>query len=111
MHIRTKERNHADLYNDQETTINEHLKNHPIEHPGKNRVRSILDSFEVAGPNGNHKCILYQPLGMSFTEFLRLLPQNKFPKELAQKSVQLILIALDYLHRCDIVHTGKLLII
>jgi serine/threonine-protein kinase SRPK3 len=111
LRVRTKEHNHVDLPSDQETTIYEYLNGHPIEHPGKNRVRSALDSFEVAGPNGNHKCMLYQPLGMSFTEFLRLLPQNKFPKELAQKSVQLVLIALDYLHRCDIVHTGKFLII
>lgn len=100
-----------DPYSDQETTVYEYLNNHPIEHPGKNRIRNVLDSFEIASLNGNHKCMLYQPLGMSFTEFLRLLPQNRFPKELAQKSVQIILIALDYLHQCDIVHTGKLLII
>lgn len=99
-----------DLHSDQETTIHEYLKSHPIKHPGKKRVRSVLDSFEIAGPNGNHKCLLYQPLGMSFTEFLELLPQNRFPKELAQRSVQLILIALDYLHRSNVVHTGKLLI-
>ena len=99
-----------DLHTDQETTIYEYLKSHPLEHPGKSRIRSVLESFEIPSPNGNHKCMLYQPLGMTFTEFLRLLPQNKFPTELAQKSVQLVLIALDYLHQCDIVHTGKLLI-
>jgi serine/threonine protein kinase len=101
----------VDPHDDHEITINEHLKSNPIEHPGKNMVRSVLDSFVVAGPNGNHKCMLYQPLGMSFTEFLRLLPQNRFPKDLTQKSVQLLLIALDYLHRCHVVHTGKLSII
>jgi serine/threonine-protein kinase SRPK3 len=48
---------------------------------------------------------------MSFTEFLNLLPQNKFAKDLVQKSIQLLLIALDYLHRCHVVHTGELSII
>ena len=100
-----------ELHSDQETTIYECLKIHPIKHPGKNRAQNVLDLFEVAGPNRNHKCMLYQPLGMSFNEFLRLLPQNRFPRELAQKSVQLILIALDYLHQCDVVYTGKPLII
>jgi hypothetical protein len=107
LRVRAKECDHVNLHSDQETTIYEYLKSHPIEHPGRNRVRSVLDSFEVAGPTGIHKCMLYQPLGMNFTEFLRLLPQNRFPKELTQKSVQLILIALDYLHQCDVVHTGK----
>ncbi|KAG0645023.1 Serine threonine-kinase SRPK [Hyphodiscus hymeniophilus] len=104
-HVRTKEHDHADLHGDHEITINEYLKSHSIEHPGKDMVRSVLDSFEIAGPNGNHKCMLYQPLGMSFTEFLRLLPQNRFAKDLVQKSIQLLLIALDYLHCCHVVHT------
>ncbi|PMD61934.1 kinase domain-containing protein [Hyaloscypha bicolor E] len=71
----------------------------PIEHPGEKMVRSVLDSFDITGPNGNHKCMLYQP------PFLQLLPQNRFPKDLTQKSVQLLLIVLDYLHRCHVVHT------
>jgi len=111
MRIRTKEHDLVDLNSDREITINEHLKSNPIEHPGKDIVRRALDSFEIAGPNGNHKCMLYQPLGMSFTEYLKLLPQNRFPKDLAQRSIQLLLIALDYLHQCHIVHTGRLSII
>ncbi|KAH9205027.1 CMGC/CLK protein kinase [Leptodontidium sp. 2 PMI_412] len=86
--VRTKEHDLVDLHSDREITINEHLQSNPIEHLGKDIVRRVLDSFEIASPNGNHKCILYQPLGMSFTE-----------------SVQLLLIALDYLHQCHIVHT------
>ncbi|OCL06510.1 protein kinase [Glonium stellatum] len=105
MRVRTKEHDLVDLHSDREITINEHLKSNSIEHLGKDIVRRVLDSFEIASPNGNHKCMLYQPLGMSFTDYLRLLPQNRFPKDLAQRSVQLLLIALDYLHQCHIVHT------
>ncbi|PBP17728.1 protein kinase [Diplocarpon rosae] len=46
---------------------------------------------------------------MSFTDYVKLPPQNKVPTELAQRSVQLLLIALDYLHQCHIVHTGNFL--
>ena len=86
-----------DIHGDNEIKIIEYLKRNPIEHPGKKMARSVLDSFEIAGPNGNHKYILYEPLGMSYTEFLRLLPEYRFPKELVQQSVQL-LVSLDYLH-------------
>jgi len=86
----------VDLHNasDHEITINDYLKSNPIEHPGKILVRRVLDSFEIEGPNGKHKCILYQPLGMRFTEYLILFPQKTFPKDLAHRSVQLLLIAL-----------------
>jgi serine/threonine-protein kinase SRPK3 len=108
MRVRTKQRDSVDLHDDHEITINEHLQSNPVEHLGKNMVRTVLDSFAIAGPNGNHRCMLYQPLGMSFTEYLKLLPQNRFPKDLAQRSVQLLLIAVDYLHQCHVIHTGEL---
>lgn len=44
---------------------------------------------------------------MSFTEFLNILPQKMFPKDLLQ-GVQLFLAALDYLNKCHVVHTGIL---
>ncbi|PYI04299.1 kinase domain-containing protein [Aspergillus sclerotiicarbonarius CBS 121057] len=56
------------------------------EHFGEKLIRLFVDSFEVVGPsNGKHMCLVYQPLGMSFTEFQKLLPNNRFPKELAQE--------------------------
>ncbi|KAL3458913.1 kinase-like domain-containing protein [Aspergillus heterothallicus] len=75
------------------------------EHPGKKMVRTVLDSIKVSGPSGNHTCLVYQPLGMSFTEFQQLLPEKTLPKELAQRTVQLILIALVFLHENGVVHT------
>ena len=68
----------------------------------------VLDSFQVDGPHGTHKCLVYQPLGMSFTEFRNLLPQKRFEKRMLQHSMQLLCIALDYLHKNKVVHTGKL---
>ena len=108
MRVRTKEHDSVDLHVDREIMINQHLNSNPIEHPGENMVRRVLDSFEIAGLNGNHTCMLYQPLGMSLTTYLRLFPQRRFPKDLAQRSLQLILIGLDYLHQCHVVHTGEL---
>ncbi|KMP05674.1 hypothetical protein CIRG_05355 [Coccidioides immitis RMSCC 2394] len=74
--------------------------------PRNTIVRMILDSFNIMGPTGNqHQCLLYQPLGMSYTEFLDLFPNKQMPEALLQRSMQLILLGLDYLHKAKVVHT------
>lgn len=92
---------------DHEITVSNHLQSFSFGHPGKAMVRTVLESFEVPGPDGHHKCLLYQPLGMSYTEFLKLHPKCMFAKELVQRSAQLLLLTLDYLHQCHVVHTGR----
>lgn len=71
-------------------------------------IRLVLDSFEVSGPYGMHKALLHEPLWASFAEFLDLLPARRFPANMLRQATQLILTALDYLHKCDVVHTGEL---
>lgn len=44
---------------------------------------------------------------MSFTGFRDLLPEKKFPKDLVQRSIQLTLIALAFMHENNVIHTGK----
>ncbi|EER39645.1 protein kinase [Histoplasma capsulatum var. duboisii H88] len=89
-----------------EIAICNHLKASNIEHPGTPFVRMILDSFNIMGSTGNqHQCLLYQPLGMSYTEFLDLFPDKQMPEALIQRSMQLILLGLDYLHKAKVVHT------
>ncbi|KAK2808640.1 hypothetical protein FQN50_004504 [Emmonsiellopsis sp. PD_5] len=90
-----------------EIAVSNHLKASNIEHPGKAFVRVVLESFDIETPSGTHQCLLYEPLGISFTEFLDLLPDNKFPETLLQRSMQLVLVGLAYLHRAMVVHTGK----
>lgn len=106
LRVRARSREHEDHQSDREVAVSHHLEGFAIKHPGKDRVRKVLDSFSVTGPNGRHECLLYRPLGMNLTQLLKLLPQHKFSTELAQSTVQLLLIALDYLHQCHIVHTG-----
>lgn len=42
---------HNKQHDDHEIAVSNHLKCFAIEHPGKNMVRKVLDSFEVIGPN------------------------------------------------------------
>ncbi|KAE8349272.1 kinase-like domain-containing protein [Aspergillus coremiiformis] len=87
-----------------EIAVSKHLENSNT-HAGKHLVRLVLDSFEITGPCGKYLCLLYQPHGMSFTEFRNLLPDNKFPKDLTQRSIQLLLISLAFMHDNHVVHT------
>ncbi|PYH77999.1 hypothetical protein BO82DRAFT_422976 [Aspergillus uvarum CBS 121591] len=58
---------------------------------GKGWYRLFVDSFELVGPsNGKHMRLIYPPLGMSFTEGQKLLPEDRFPTERAQRSLHLI---------------------
>ncbi|KAK5989721.1 Serine/threonine-protein kinase SRPK-like protein [Cladobotryum mycophilum] len=90
---------------DNELAVCEHLRKSDVRETMTGSVRQILDSFMVTGPHGSHRCLLYQPLGISFTEFRNRLPGRIFNKRLLQQSLQLIVISLHYLHRSGVVHT------
>ncbi|KAM3440382.1 hypothetical protein NHJ13734_003321 [Beauveria thailandica] len=68
-------------------------------------VRGILDSFEIPGPKGLHTCLVYNPLGMTFTELRNRMPEGRFEPRMLQGALQILLISLDYLHKNSVVHT------
>lgn len=91
----------------QEIAVAEYLKAASVqEHPGRRGVRTALDSFTLKGPYGTHRCLIYAPQGMTFTELRDYLPENRLPKRMLQTSVQVLLIAMDYLHKNNVVHAG-----
>lgn len=91
-----------------EIAVLKYLKSAPVQqHPGKRFVRTVLDSFEVSGSTGLHTCLVYEPLGMTFTELRNLLPEGRIAKRMLQSALQILLVALDYLHKNNVVHTGK----
>ncbi|CRG91820.1 hypothetical protein PISL3812_08874 [Talaromyces islandicus] len=96
---RTKQLSH-------ELMVSEHLKKrHDGHHPGQKLVQVVLDSFEIDGPHGQHVCLLYEPLGMKLTELITHMPNGMIPADELQKITQIVLIALDHIHRQDVIHT------
>ena len=79
------------------------------DHPGKDRLRVVLDHFQVMGPCGLHTCLLFAPLGLTFTELRRIFPEKALNKDLLQQSLLMVLLGLDFLHQAGVVHTGSLL--
>lgn len=76
-------------------------------HPGRNAVRELLDSFDVEGPDGRHRCLVHPPLWESVLTFLRRNPIMRLPAPVLAVFLQRLFLALDFLHReCLIIHTG-----
>jgi serine/threonine-protein kinase SRPK3 len=70
-------------------------------------LRTVLDSFMLAGPHGTHLGLVYEPMRESLSRFQRRLPDGRIPAYFLKPLLTMILTGIDYLHRaCDIIHTG-----
>ncbi|KAI0975281.1 serine threonine protein kinase, CMGC group [Xylaria arbuscula] len=75
-------------------------------HPGRKAVREQLDSFEIHGPDGEHRCLVHPPLWESALDFLNRNPVRRLPKPVLAVILQRLFLALDFLHtECQIIHT------
>ncbi|PLB53826.1 kinase-like protein [Aspergillus steynii IBT 23096] len=75
-------------------------------HPGRDAVRSLLDSFDADGPEDQHRCLVHPPLWESVWAFLHRNPVRRLPKPVLAFVLLRLFLGLDYLHsECRIVHT------
>ncbi|RAK85729.1 kinase-like protein [Aspergillus costaricaensis CBS 115574] len=83
----------------------------PIEAAG--HITGLLDEFEHSGPNGVHKCLVFEPMGPSVNSMVEELPQFKprmfgmkvrYPPWMAKSILKQSLEALAFLHRNGIAH-------
>lgn len=78
-------------------------------HPGRSAVRELLDSFDVVGPDGSHRCLVHPPLWESMWTFLNRNPVRRLPPVVLAVTLRRLFLALDYLHtECNVIHTGML---
>ena len=91
---------------DTEATVSEYMRSVGAEHPGIRYMRLVVDDFTVDGPHGTHRCLLFDPLGMTLTDLRKLTPEKALEKGHLQQSLQLILFALDLMHQAGVAHTG-----
>ncbi|KAF1842515.1 protein kinase [Cucurbitaria berberidis CBS 394.84] len=96
-----KTENHADI----EIEISNYLKSIEADHPGRDFLRLTVDDFRLQGPHGMHQCLLFSPLGLTFTKLRSKFPGGSILKELVQHTLQVILVGLDFLHQTGVVHT------
>ncbi|EEU47563.1 uncharacterized protein NECHADRAFT_92119 [Fusarium vanettenii 77-13-4] len=81
----------------QEVAISHHIKSIDApHHPGKQRLRLVLDNFVIEGLNGScHQCLVFAPLGLPLTQFRHGL----------RFTLLWLITGLDFLHQAGVVHT------
>ncbi|KAG8626011.1 hypothetical protein KVT40_006412 [Elsinoe batatas] len=89
-----------------ELPIYEHINSVKCEHPGRDRVRALLDSFEVSGPYGKHICLIHQPMGMSLEEMRSLIDAKVIDDYILRWVFRAVHLGMKFLHEeAGIIHT------
>jgi serine/threonine-protein kinase SRPK3 len=83
------------------------LEGGPKGHPGRLAVRTLLDSFIINGPDGEHQCLVHPPLWDNVRSFLARNPIGRLPLPILAVLLRQLLQALDYARECQVIHTGK----
>ncbi|PKY00101.1 kinase-like protein [Aspergillus campestris IBT 28561] len=75
-------------------------------HPGHKYIRSLLDTFDIDGPEEKHRCLVHPPLWESVLAFLFRNPIQRLLTPVLAVVLHRLFLALDYLHTaCNIIHT------
>ncbi|KAH6614661.1 kinase-like domain-containing protein [Chaetomium sp. MPI-SDFR-AT-0129] len=89
-----------------ERNVYQRIETGPKRHPGRAAIRSLLDVFQLDGPDGQHECLVHPPLWESVRTFLTRNPIGRLPSPVLAIVLLRVFHALDYLHNeCKIIHT------
>ncbi|PGH11807.1 CMGC/SRPK protein kinase [Polytolypa hystricis UAMH7299] len=75
------------------------------DHPGRRHVLGFFDHFTIDGPNGSHRCIVSEPVGCSAGKSKDEYAPWMFPPNAARSMAAQVLLGLDYIHSCGVVHS------
>ena len=74
---------------------------------GYRRICQLDESFVHKGPNGDHICLVMEPLGLCLLDIYRGFP-GAMPLILVKRIATHVLQALRYIHEeCGVIHTGQ----
>ncbi|KAG6032239.1 hypothetical protein E4U41_007279 [Claviceps citrina] len=89
-----------------EVDILKHMRSMTTSDPGKQHILQLLDDFRHDGPNGNHVCLVFPPMGPDITRYRRHFPKLRIPLPIMKHVSRQLLLALSYLHdTCQVIHT------
>ena len=83
------------------------LKDAKRGHPGEQHIQILLDSFTHSGPNGQHACLVFEPLGRQIDQIIEdFSPPAKvpWPHKFFREVCKQLTLGLDYLHFHSIMH-------
>ncbi|EKG15550.1 hypothetical protein MPH_07216, partial [Macrophomina phaseolina MS6] len=98
---------------DTELAILAHLSQLAREDPKSQHVTTLLETFTHQGPNGIHRCLVFEPMGPTAASLVEELPENqpimygkpvRYPYWMARKILLHTLRGLAFLHQNGVVH-------
>lgn len=96
---------------EQECNVLRHLESLKSSHPGKAKVRTMLDAFTADGPSGRHQCLVHEPLLTSISHLQASLPNQRLTEQVLKLLLKELLVTLDYLHtEAQVINTGGVII-
>ena len=84
-----------------------------LSHAGKEHIISLKDYFKHEGPNGEHGCLVFEPMGPSTASMVESLPdhllsktgrRDRYPVWMAKSILRQALSGIDFLHQIGIAH-------
>lgn len=95
------------LKENRQLSIYDHMRGLEPRHQGRTCIRRLLDSFEVAGPDGRHTCLVHEALGMGLEKLRDLVPDRMFAPDLVRQSLRGVLCGMQH-EEAHSVHTGEI---
>jgi len=68
-------------------------------------ILQLLDHFDIFGPNGTHVAMVFECLGCNLLTLIRMYKYKGIPTPLVRIFSKQILIGIEFLHKCNIIHT------
>jgi len=91
-----------------ELPIYEHINSLLSDHQGRDRVRKLLEAFEVEGSHGTHVCLVHEPLSISLDEVRDGRLGGVSSADLTREMFRWVLRGHEFLHQeAHVIHTGK----
>lgn len=76
-------------------------------HPRPQHVMHVVDDFNLEGPNGTHRCLVFELLGPSVPDMVYAhFPDGRLPGKLAKAIAKQVVSGLEFLHQEKIGHGG-----
>ena len=69
-------------------------------------MTEMLHGFTLSGPNGEHRCMVFEVMGVNMLTLIRNYGMQGVPLPLVRRIAVQLLLALDFLHvQCGVIHT------
>lgn len=94
------------LSQSKENKIMRLLNDRDVKEEGRRFVPRLLDEFSIAGPNGNHSCLVGEPAGLNVSVSKEISTNWKFPVESARSIAAQLAMGLLHIHSHGICHGG-----